>query len=111
MIKEKEDNRILHTKIIVPKMDIAHLSATLARLMFGIDIVIHFLVDLVIICSLWCLDGGIALIGVCSYMTVFVCGRLQLTICCTILCSFYSFLSHLVLLIIKEACFGEQNNN
>ena len=111
MIKAKEDDKILHTEIIVPKMVIAHLSVTLARLMFGIDIVIHFLVDFVVICSLWCLNGGVALTGVCSHTTVFFCSRLQLTIFHMLLCSFYSFLSCLVLLIIKEACFSEQNSN
>jgi hypothetical protein len=33
-------------------MIIAHLSATLARSMFGIDIIVHFLVNLVVICGL-----------------------------------------------------------
>jgi len=42
----------LHTEIIVPKMVVAHLSVTLARSMFSVDIVIHFLVNLVIICGL-----------------------------------------------------------
>ena len=45
-IRWLEGDKILCTEIVVPKMVIAPLSATLTRLMFSIDIVIHLFVKL-----------------------------------------------------------------
>jgi hypothetical protein len=49
VMDEKMTQWILRTEIVVPKMVIALLSATLTRLTFSIDIVIHLFIKLLVV--------------------------------------------------------------